>query len=167
MDFLSGSDDKESACSTGDPGSIPGSGRFQGEGNGYPSQRSCLENSRERVTLQATVPGIVKYQTQLNDQAIVNTLCLSAVFPSWVSTEVRWHERGERIKQQSSHKGSPCVRVCWGLFIMLWTQKCFLSVSTSLCSSVSESMHFVTRIIIDYPFFCQGEKTLEVESTVN
>ena len=37
MDFPSGSDGKESASSAGDPGSIPGSGKFQGEGNGYHS----------------------------------------------------------------------------------------------------------------------------------
>ena len=43
----SSSDDKESACSAGDPGSIPGWGRSPGEGNGYPLQYSCLENSME------------------------------------------------------------------------------------------------------------------------
>ena len=42
--FLGGSDIKESACSTGDLGLIPGSGRSPGEGNGYPLQYSCLEN---------------------------------------------------------------------------------------------------------------------------
>ena len=34
----------ESACSVGDPGMIPGSGRSPGEGNGNPFQYSCLEN---------------------------------------------------------------------------------------------------------------------------
>ena len=34
----------ESACSTGDPSSIPGLGRSPGEGNGNPLQYSCLEN---------------------------------------------------------------------------------------------------------------------------
>ena len=51
LDFPSGSDDKESACNSGDPGSIPGwgsipgSGRSPGEGNGNPIQYSCLEKS--------------------------------------------------------------------------------------------------------------------------
>ena len=36
MDFPGGSDSKESACNAGDQGSIPGSGRSPGEGNGYP-----------------------------------------------------------------------------------------------------------------------------------
>ena len=35
---------KESACSAGDSGLIPGSGRSPGEGNGNPLQYSCLEN---------------------------------------------------------------------------------------------------------------------------
>ena len=39
---------KESAGSAGDPGSIPGLGRFPGEGNGYPLQYSYLENPMNR-----------------------------------------------------------------------------------------------------------------------
>ena len=42
------SDGKQSACSIGDPGSIPGSGISPGEGNGTPLQYSCLENSMDR-----------------------------------------------------------------------------------------------------------------------
>ena len=44
----SGSDGKASAYSVGDLGSIPGSGRSSGEGNGNPLQDSCLENSMDR-----------------------------------------------------------------------------------------------------------------------
>ena len=42
-----GSDGKASACSAGDPGSIPGLGRSSGEGNGNPLQYSCLKNSMD------------------------------------------------------------------------------------------------------------------------
>ena len=45
--FPAGSDGKASACNAGDPGSIPGSGRAPGEGNGIPLQYSCLENSMD------------------------------------------------------------------------------------------------------------------------
>ena len=38
---------KESACSAGGPGSIPGLGRSPGEGKGYPLQFSGLENSMD------------------------------------------------------------------------------------------------------------------------
>ena len=43
--FPDGSDVKASACNVRDPGSIPGSGRSSGEGNGNPLQYSCLEKS--------------------------------------------------------------------------------------------------------------------------
>ena len=46
--FPGGSDGKESAGNTGDAGSISGSGRSPGEGDGYPLQYSCLENSKDR-----------------------------------------------------------------------------------------------------------------------
>ena len=44
MGFPCGSDDKESACNAGDPGSVPGLGRSLGEGNDNPLQFSCLES---------------------------------------------------------------------------------------------------------------------------
>ena len=47
MDFPGGSDGKASAYNVGDLGSIPGSGRSSGEGNGNPLQQSCLENPME------------------------------------------------------------------------------------------------------------------------
>ena len=46
--FPGGSEGKESACNARDPGSIPGLRRSPGEGNGYPLQYSCLENSMDR-----------------------------------------------------------------------------------------------------------------------
>ena len=45
---------KKSAFNAGDPGSIPGSGRSPGEGNGNPLQYSCLENSMDRGAWWAT-----------------------------------------------------------------------------------------------------------------
>ena len=55
MCFPSGSNCKESACSAGYLGLIPGLGRFPGEGNGYPRQYSCLEYSIDRGAYQAMV----------------------------------------------------------------------------------------------------------------
>ena len=54
--------DKESACSVGDPGLIPGLGRSRGEKKGYPLQSSGLENAMDCI-----VRGVAKSQTQLND----------------------------------------------------------------------------------------------------
>ena len=58
------SESKESACKLGNLGSIPGSGRCPGEGNGYPLQYSCLENWG---TWQTIVRGVAKSQTWLSD----------------------------------------------------------------------------------------------------
>ena len=57
MSFPGGSDGNESACSAVDPGSISGSGRSPGEGNGNPLQYSCWENSTDRGSWWATVMG--------------------------------------------------------------------------------------------------------------
>ena len=65
--FPSSSDGKESACSAGDLGLIPGSGRSPGGGNGNPLQYSCLKNSMDRGDWQATVRGVEKSPTQLSD----------------------------------------------------------------------------------------------------
>ena len=45
--FSGGSDGKASACNAGDTGSIPGSGKYPGEGNGNPLQHSCLDNPKD------------------------------------------------------------------------------------------------------------------------
>ena len=67
MGFAGGSDGNESAYNAGDSGSIPGSGRSPGEGNGYPLQYSHLENSTDRGAWQATVHGVTKSWTQPSD----------------------------------------------------------------------------------------------------
>ena len=67
MGFPSGSDGKESACSAGDLGSIPGPGRSPGEWNGKPLQYSYLENPMDRGAWRATVHGLKKSRTQLSD----------------------------------------------------------------------------------------------------
>ena len=60
LGFPDGSVVKESAYSAGDVGSIPGSGRSPGEGNGNPLQYSCLGSPMDRGTWQATVHGVTK-----------------------------------------------------------------------------------------------------------
>ena len=54
---------KESACQAGATTSIPGSGRFSGEGNGNPLQYSCLENPMDRGAWWATVHRVAKSWT--------------------------------------------------------------------------------------------------------
>ena len=61
--FPGGSEVKASACNEGDLGSIPGSGRSSGEGNGTPLQYSCLENPMEGGAWWATVHGVAESDT--------------------------------------------------------------------------------------------------------
>ena len=61
--FPGSSDGKESACNEGNPGSVPGSGRSLGEGNGNPLQYSSLENAMDRGACRATVHGVTKSLT--------------------------------------------------------------------------------------------------------
>ena len=79
--FPGGSVGKESAFNAGDPGSIPGSGRSPGEGNGNQLQYSCLENSMDRGAWWATVHGVAESQTQLCDVEHL-FMCLMAIFMS-------------------------------------------------------------------------------------
>ena len=68
--FPGGSDGKVSVCNAGDTGgvgSIPGSGRSPGEGNGNPLQYSCLENPMDSGAWWATVHGVEKSRTRLSD----------------------------------------------------------------------------------------------------
>ena len=67
MGFPGGLEVKAPVCNAGDLGSIPGSGRFPGEGNGNPLQYSCLENPMDRGTWWATVHGVAKSWTRLSD----------------------------------------------------------------------------------------------------
>ena len=67
MGFPGGSEVKVPACNLGNLGSIPGSGRFPGEGNVNPLQYSCLENPMDRGAWWATVHEVAKSRTRLSD----------------------------------------------------------------------------------------------------
>ena len=56
---------KASACNVGDLGSIPGSGRASGEGNGNPLQYSYLGNPMDRGSWRATVKGVANFEHSL------------------------------------------------------------------------------------------------------
>ena len=58
-------DPPASAVDLRNAGSIPGSEKYLGEGNGNPLQYSCMENPMDRGTWQATVHRVTKSQTQL------------------------------------------------------------------------------------------------------
>ena len=80
---------KESACSAGDPGSIPVLGRSPGEGNGNPLQYSCLDNSMDRGAWWVTVHGVTKewgMTLQLNTTSSVQLLsCVRLFATPWTA----------------------------------------------------------------------------------
>ena len=61
--FPGGSDGKESACNEGYLGSIPGLGRYPGEGKGYPLQELMID----REAWRAVIHGVTKSRTQLSE----------------------------------------------------------------------------------------------------
>ena len=67
MDFLGGSDGKASVYNVRDLGLIRGLRRFPGEGNDYLTQYSCLKYSMDRRAWQATVHGVAKSWTHLDN----------------------------------------------------------------------------------------------------
>ena len=75
-----GSDGKVSVYNARDLGSIPGSGRFSGEGNGNALQYSCLENSMDGGAWWATVCGAAKSWTRLSDFTHFNMYNPTTIF---------------------------------------------------------------------------------------
>ena len=63
LGFPHGSEGKESVCNAGDLGLIPGSRSSPREGNGYPLQYSCQENSMDRGAWWAIVPEVAESDT--------------------------------------------------------------------------------------------------------
>ena len=66
---------KESACNAADSGSIPGLGRFPGEGSGNPLPYSCLENPMDRGAWWATVHGIKRVRHDWATKPPPTTTC--------------------------------------------------------------------------------------------
>ena len=65
-----GSDSKEFACNEGDLGSVPGLGRYSGEGKSYPLKYSGLKNSMDRRAWQVTVHGFAYMNIVLRGMAL-------------------------------------------------------------------------------------------------
>ena len=81
MGFPGGSDGKESACSAGDLGSIPGSGRSLGEGNGHPLRYSCLESPMHGRACRAAVHGVLRVRCDLVTKQLGKDYCQGEMSP--------------------------------------------------------------------------------------
>ena len=96
-----GSAGKESACSAGDLGSIPGLGRSPGEGKGYPLQCSGLENSMGHAVHGATKSWTRLIAFRFHAREAVRV-------PSWVCS-VPWHRTRARLPRgRTSLTGASC-----------------------------------------------------------
>ena len=83
--WLSG---KESTCSAGDLGSIPGLGRSLEEGGSNPLHYSCLGNLMVRGAWQATVHGVAKESDVIqrlknNSKMVCHPICDTNVYLVW------------------------------------------------------------------------------------
>ena len=122
MGFPGGSEVKASACNVGDPGSIPGSGRSPGEGNGNPLQYSYLENPMDGRAWKTTVHGVAKSWTRLSDFTSLHFMsCLEEGGPNKYQLNGQKKERIEAtahtgVESSSNnttlgHPGPPWVRI--------------------------------------------------------
>ena len=92
---------KESASNVGDMVSIPGSGRFPGEGNGNPLKYSCLENPMDRKACWVTVHGVAKESDtmqQLNTNIHIHIIMKGKKYILSTSLEKDGRRYGGRIK---------------------------------------------------------------------
>ena len=90
---------KESVCSAGDPGSIPGSGRSPEKGKGYPLQYSGLENAKNCI-----VQGVAKSRTRLSDFYSLSPIVIGA---SLVAQMVKNRPAMQEIPVQSLGREYP------------------------------------------------------------
>ena len=95
LGFPDGSDGKESACNAGDPGLIPGLGRFPGEEKGNPLQYSYLENSMDRGAWCVKVHG--SQRVGLDQETNAFTLGLVRWLSGW-RTCLQCRKHGRRCR---------------------------------------------------------------------
>ena len=88
--FPGGSDDKESACNSGDLGSIPGWGRSPGEGNGNPPQFSCLENPHGQRSLVGCSPWDHK-ELDTTEWLTLSLFHIYIIYISYISLSYIYH----------------------------------------------------------------------------
>ena len=136
--FSSGSDGKESACSAGNSGSILGSERSFGEGNGNPLQCSCLENCMDRGPggLQSVGSQIVRH-----DWA-TNTFTFKPISPIRADTPTT---QGQSV-QSLSH--------VW-LFVPAWTAAHQASLSITNSRSLLKLMFFESVMPSNHLILCR------------
>ena len=120
LGFPGGSAGKESTCSAGDLGSVPGLGRSPGEGKGYPLQYFGLENSmghRESHWATITFTSVSREVKAVSQCGFSNLTCPPGC--CWLSSQENWHlateQEGKRhvLKCKLSCASFPLVYNQW------------------------------------------------------
>ena len=131
---------KESACNAGDLGSIPGSGRYPGEGNGNPLQYSRLENPMDRGVWRATAHGIARvghdlatkppWRFSIDYENICKTRCWIALWGS----EGALHSGDENCSLKEKSESPWSVQVSTVVSPLISTILTSPSLLSGLCS---------------------------------
>ena len=98
------------AGDTGDPGSIPASGRYPGEGNGDRLQYSCLGNTMDRGAWRATIHGVAKELDTTKHAGMCQLLAITVLWGYAASFHVRI-PRGPHNSYQNWPSSFPCSSV--------------------------------------------------------
>ena len=141
--------DKESACSAGDLGSIPGWGRSPGEGNGNPLQYSGLEDPLDRGGWRATIHGVARaghdLVTKEKERKTDPTPSRSSnrfrqsVFPTQVSVYVSVYIIASQYHAETVTDLSVSARA--SLYLSLYLRVCIcMLIYVSICDHVYVSM---------------------------
>ena len=159
MGFPRGSEIKASACNAGDLGSIPGSGRSPGEGNGNPLQYSCLENPMDGGAWWATVHGVAKSRTWLSDFTSLH-FDFSIGLPWWLRICLQcrrpgFHPRLGRAPGKGN--GYPLQYYCWRI---PWTEEPGGGIVHG-GHKESDMAEWLTLFFAIYLSFKMGEKRLK------
>ena len=136
--FLGGSGCKESTCSAGYLGLIPASGRSPGEGNGYPLQYSCLENSMDRGAWQAIIHGVAKSQTRLSDFQYTHTHTHTHIY---IYTHMHTYQKRWKIIDVEY-----VFTECFWIRECLWSVCVYVSVCEYTCVCIYIYIFFPKKI---------------------
>ena len=133
-----------------DSGSIPGSGRSPGKGNGNPLQYSCLKSSNDRRAWQASVHGITKNQTQLSDWA--SHACLRKEKEASGKGNILNARNPQSLASRQIASACFCPSVAWHSPACSCSPASWLSVCRSL-KSTEVSVTFVRTFSYAHPSF--------------
>ena len=127
MGFPVGTSSKQPACQAGDAGSISGSGRPPGEGNGNPLQYFCLENPMDRGAWWASVHGVTKSQTR------PKRLSMHARTVLYPQSQVNSRKPKDF---QNSFEGESRYELTWGHSLSFLSQLLWWTYRNDACAGV-------------------------------